>query len=41
MNNDEFINELKKLGISLTQSELNSFETYKNLLQEYNKKFNL
>ena len=41
MNKDEFINELKKLGISLTQSELNSFETYKNLLQEYNKKFNL
>ena len=41
MNKEDFITELKKLGITLTQSELNNFENYKNLLQEYNKKFNL
>ncbi len=41
MNKDEFIKELSKLNITLTDYELTKFETYKELLKEYNKKFNL
>lgn len=41
MNKDEFILELKKLGIVLSINQINNLEIYKSLLQEYNKKFNL
>lgn len=41
MNKDEFIKETNLLGINLTDEELAKFEKYKELLQEYNKKFNL
>lgn len=41
MNIDEFINELKKLNIIPTEEQLESLEKYKNMLIEYNKKFNL
>lgn len=41
MNKDEFIFHLKELNIILNNEQISSFETYKNLLQEYNKKFNL
>lgn len=41
MNQKEFITELKKLNINLTEDQLKSLEIYKNLLQEYNQKFNL
>lgn len=41
MNNEEFIKELKNLGIEISKDDITSFEIYKNLLQEYNKKFNL
>ena len=41
MNKEEFINSLKELNIILNNEQINSFETYKELLQEYNKKFNL
>ncbi len=41
MNINEFLNELNKINISLTEKQLSNLETYKNLLQEYNQKFNL
>lgn len=41
MNIDTFINELKELNINPTEEQLKSLEIYKNLLIEYNKKFNL
>lgn len=41
MNKEEFTKELEKLNIKITSEDLSSFETYKSLLQEYNKKFNL
>ncbi len=41
MNKETLIKELKNLNITLTEEQLLQFETYKNLLQEYNKKFNL
>lgn len=41
MNKDEFIKETTLLGIKLTEEELAKFEEYKELLKEYNKKFNL
>jgi 16S rRNA (guanine527-N7)-methyltransferase len=41
MNKEKFINELKKLNINITEKQIKHFETYKNLLQEYNQKFNL
>lgn len=41
MNNNEFVEELQKLSINITQDQLNKFEKYKDLLKEYNKKFNL
>lgn len=41
MNKDEFIKETNLLGINLTDEELVKFEEYKELLKEYNKKFNL
>ena len=41
MNKDEFQKFTKELNIILNEEEINMFETYKQLLQEYNKKFNL
>lgn len=41
MNKDEFIKETTLLGIKLTDEEIYKFEEYKELLKEYNKKFNL
>ena len=41
MNNEEFLNSLKLLGIEVTKKELSKFEKYKDLLKEYNQKFNL
>lgn len=38
---EEFINELKKLGINPTKENLRSLEIYKDMLLEYNQKFNL
>lgn len=41
MNKDTFIKEINKLGINLDEKKINSIEIYKNLLIEWNKKFNL
>ena len=41
MNKDEFINELKKINIELTNEQLNMLEIYKDYLLEYNKHTNL
>lgn len=41
MNIETFITELKKLNIIPTQEQLESLEKYKNMLIEYNEKFNL
>lgn len=41
MNKSEFIEELKKLNINITDKMLNELEVYKNFLQEYNKHTNL
>ncbi len=41
MNKETFIKELKKLNINPTEQNLKDLEIYKNLLIEYNKKFNL
>ena len=41
MNKEEFINELKKISIEVTEDELNKLEEYYNLLIEWNKKVNL
>lgn len=41
MNKEEFIKSLKELNIILNDLQITSFETYKELLKEYNQKFNL
>ena len=41
MNKEEFLNELAKLDINLTDYQLNQLEEYYNLLVEENKKYNL
>ena len=41
MNKSEFIEELKKLNINITDEMLNELDIYKNFLQEYNKHTNL
>ncbi len=41
MNKEEFKTEVEKLGIKLTQKQLEELEIYKKLLQEENKKYNL
>ena len=41
MNIEEFIKEVKKLNIEITEQNLIDLEKYKDLLIEYNKKFNL
>ncbi len=41
MNKEEFVNELKNINIDITNEELAKFDRYKELLKEYNEKFNL
>ena len=41
MNKESFQKYLKELNIDIDEITLNKFEKYKELLQEYNKKFNL
>lgn len=41
MTNEEFIEKLKELNITLTQEQLNQLEKYYELLIEWNKKINL
>ena len=41
MNKETFIEELAKIGIKLTDKQLDSLEKYKNILLEYNKHTNL
>jgi 16S rRNA (guanine527-N7)-methyltransferase len=41
MNKEEFINELKKLNITLTDKQLNDLDKYYHLLIEWNEKINL
>ena len=41
MTNEEFIEKLKELNITLTKSQLNQLEKYYELLIEWNKKINL
>lgn len=41
MNKEQFITELKKLNIELTEEQLNQLETYCNYLLEYNEHTNL
>lgn len=41
MNNEEFITELKKIGINPTKEQLSKLERYYELLNEWNKKMNL
>ena len=41
MNKNEFIEEVKKLNIKVTDEMLEKLEVYKNFLQEYNKHTNL
>ena len=41
MNKEEFINEVKKLGIEVTQDKLDKLEKYYELLIEWNEKINL
>lgn len=41
MNKEEFINELSKLGITLTKSQSESLEKYANILIDYNKHTNI
>ena len=41
MNLDEFKSELNKLGVPVTEKEINLLEKYYNLLIEYNEKINL
>jgi len=41
MNKETFINELIKIGINITEKQLNDLEIYYNLLVEENKKYNL
>lgn len=41
MNKEVFVEELEKLGIKITEDQLNKLETYYNELIEYNKNVNL
>ncbi len=41
MNKEEFINEVSKLGINLTEDQLNKLDTYAKFLVEYNSHTNL
>ena len=41
MNKDEFIKECKNNNIDLTEKQINQFQKYKDLLIEWNEKFNL
>ncbi len=41
MNKEEFVNELKKININLSNEQINMFEIYCNELIEYNKHTNL
>lgn len=41
MNKEEFKNELSKLGISLTDTQIESLEKYANILIDYNKHTNI
>ena len=41
MNKEEFISELKKINISISNEQLNQLDKYYKLLVEWNKKFNL
>ena len=41
MNKEEFINELKKMNITITEEQLNQLDLYYNLLVEWNEKINL
>ena len=41
MNKEEFIQELNKININVSEEQMNNLETFSSLLKEYNKKFNL
>ena len=41
MTKDEFIKECSKLGINIDESIINKLDKYRNLLVEWNNKFNL
>lgn len=41
MNKEEFIENCKKLNINLSSSQIEKFDRYKELLQQWNEKFNL
>ena len=41
MNKNDFINELNKIGIILSEQQLNQLDKYYNMLVEYNKNINL
>ena len=41
MNKEEFLNSLKLLGIEVTDNQLEKLDKFKELLKEYNQKFNL
>ncbi len=41
MNKEEFINELKNIGIELTNEQINKLEIYKEFLKKYNEHTNL
>lgn len=41
MNKEKFITEIKKLGINLTEEQLNKLDQFYNLLIEWNEKINL
>lgn len=41
MNKEEYIDELKKLGVEITQDQLNKLDLYYETLIEWNKKINL
>ena len=41
MNKNDFINELNKIGIILSEHQLNQLDKYYNMLVEYNKNINL
>ena len=41
MNKNSFIEELTKINIELTEEQLDKIDEYKELLKEYNQKFNL
>lgn len=41
MNKNDFINELNKIGVILSEQQLNQLDKYYNMLVEYNKNINL